>query len=116
MVNRELNQRLYYSISEVAEITGLRPYVLRFWEKEFPNLRPKKNRAGNRTYQIKDIDLIKQIKELLYENGFTIEGARSKLRNSHNDKPDKSDLQNTRLRSLLVEIKKELENILKLLD
>ncbi len=116
MASRELNQRLYYSISEVAEITGLKPYVLRFWEKEFPNLRPKKNRAGNRTYQIKDIDLIKQIKELLYENCFTIEGARAKLRNSHNDKPDKSDLQNTRLRSLLVEIKKELENILKLLD
>ena len=116
MASRELNQRLYYSISEVAEITGLKPYVLRFWEKEFPNLRPKKNRAGNRTYQIKDIDLIKQIKELLYENGFTIEGARAKLRNSHNDKPDKSDLQNTRLRSLLVEIKKELENILKILD
>ena len=116
MASRELNQRLYYSISEVAEITGLKPYVLRFWEKEFPHLRPKKNRAGNRTYQIKDIDLIKQIKELLYENGFTIEGARAKLRNSHNDKPDKSDLQNTRLKSLLVEIKKELENILKLLD
>ena len=116
MASRELNQRLYYSISEVAEITGLKPYVLRFWEKEFPNLRPKKNRAGNRTYQIKDIDLIKQIKELLYQNGFTIEGARAKLRNSHNDKPPKSDLQNTRLRSLLVEIKKELENILKLLD
>jgi len=116
LASRELNQRLYYSISEVAEITGLKPYVLRFWEKEFPNLRPKKNRAGNRTYQIKDIDLIKQIKELLYENGFTIEGARAKLRNSHNDKPDKSDLQNTRLKSLLVEIKKELENILKLLD
>lgn len=116
MASRELNQRLYYSISEVAEITGLKPYVLRFWEKEFSNLRPKKNRAGNRTYQLKDIDLIKQIKELLYQNGFTIEGARAKLRNSHNDKPDKSDLQNTRLRSLLVEIKKELENILKLLD
>ena len=116
MASRELNQRLYYSISEVAEITGLKPYVLRFWEKEFPILRPKKNRAGNRTYQLKDIDLIKQIKELLYENGFTIEGARAKLRNTHNDKPDKSDLQNTRLKSLLVEIKKELENILKLLD
>lgn len=116
MTNRELNQRLYYSISEVAEITGLKPYVLRFWEKEFPILRPKKNRAGNRTYQLKDIDLIKQIKELLYESGFTIEGARAKLRNSHNDKPDKSDLQNTRLKSLLVEIKKELENILKILD
>ena len=116
MATRELNQRLYYSISEVAEITGLKPYVLRFWEKEFPNLRPKKNKAGNRTYQLKDIDLIKQIKELLYENGFTIEGARAKLRNSHNDKPGKSELQNTRLRSLLVEIKKELENISKLLN
>jgi len=116
LATRNLNERLYYSISEVAEITGIKAYVLRFWEKEFPNLRPKKNKAGNRTYQLKDIDLIKQIKDLLYENGFTIEGARAKLRNSHNDKPDRSELQNTRLKSLLVEIKKELENILKLLD
>ncbi len=116
MASRELNQRLYYSISEVAEITGLKPYVLRFWEKEFPNLRPKKNKAGNRTYQLKDIDLIKQIKDLLYHNGFTIEGAKAKLRNSKNDKPNQSEIQNTRLKSLLVEIKKELEGILKLLD
>ncbi len=116
MATKNLNQRLYYSISEVAEITGLKAYVLRFWEKEFPLLRPKKNKAGNRIYQLKDIDLIKQIKDLLYENGFTIEGAKAQLRNSKNDKPDQSQIQNTRLKSLLVEIKKELESILKLLD
>ncbi len=116
MASKNLNQRLYYSISEVAEITGLKAYVLRFWEKEFPNLRPKKSKAGNRIYQLKDIDLIKQIKDLLYQNGFTIEGAKAKLRNSKNDKPDHTELQNTRLKSLLIEIKKELESILKLLD
>ncbi len=116
MALKNLNQRLYYSISEVAEITGIKPYVLRFWEKEFPSLRPKKNKAGNRTYQLKDIDLINQIKHLLYENGFTIEGAKAKLKNEKNEKERQVEVQNARFKSLLVEIKKELESILKLLD
>jgi DNA-binding transcriptional MerR regulator len=58
----------------------LKPYVLRFWEKEFPMLRPKKNRAGNRVYQRKDIDLVLRIKHLLYKEGFTIDGARNRIR------------------------------------
>lgn len=73
-------ERRYYSIADVAEETQLKPYVLRFWEKEFPALRPKKNRAGNRTYQRKDIELIFRIKHLLYDEGFTIKGARDRLK------------------------------------
>lgn len=73
----ELSGKLYYSISEVSGITGIKQYVLRFWEKEFSDLKPKKNRAGNRTYQLKDIELVNRIKNLLYEEGFTIEGARA---------------------------------------
>jgi len=72
-------EKLYYSISEVAEMTDVKPYVLRFWEKEFPLLRPKKNRGGNRTYQKREIALVSRIKNLLYEQGYTIEGARQKL-------------------------------------
>jgi DNA-binding transcriptional MerR regulator len=72
-------EKLYYSISEVAEMTDVKPYVLRFWEKEFPLLRPKKNRGGNRTYQKREIALVNRIKNLLYEQGYTIEGARQKL-------------------------------------
>lgn len=73
-------ERLYHSISEVGEMLNIKPYVLRFWEKEFPTLRPKKNRAGNRIYQKKDIELLEQIRDLLYKDGYTILGARHKLR------------------------------------
>jgi DNA-binding transcriptional MerR regulator len=71
--------KVYYSISEVCEQTGLEPHVLRYWESEFPQLRPKKNRAGNRAYREKDIRVILDIKRLLYEEKFTIPGARKKL-------------------------------------
>lgn len=73
-------KKLYYSIGEVSEITGLKQYVLRYWETEFPSLTPSKKRAGNRTYREKDIQLIRFIKHLLYEKRFTIEGAKQKLK------------------------------------
>ncbi|MFC1799547.1 MerR family transcriptional regulator [Candidatus Eisenbacteria bacterium] len=71
--------KLYYSITEVAELTNVKPHVLRYWETEFKALRPKKNRAGNRTYRAGDIKLIRDIKRLLYDDGFTIAGAKKKL-------------------------------------
>ncbi|MFH0919999.1 MAG: MerR family transcriptional regulator [Fibrobacterota bacterium] len=71
--------KMYYSISEVCNETGLEQHVLRYWETEFQSLKPKKNRAGNRAYRKKDIDLIKYIKYLLYEKKFTIQGARKVL-------------------------------------
>ena len=70
-------KKLYYSIGEVSKIVGLKSYVLRYWETEFKQLTPPKNRAGNRTYRQKDIDLILQIKDLLHGKKFTIDGARS---------------------------------------
>jgi len=73
-------ERMYYSIAEVSEETQLKPYVLRFWEKEFPMLHPKKNRAGKRIYQRKDIEVLLRIKHLLYKEGYTIDGARTRLR------------------------------------
>ena len=72
-------KRMYYSISEVCSATSLEPHVLRYWESEFPTLRPKKNRGGKRAYQDKDIEVICQIKRLLYEEKYTISGARQKL-------------------------------------
>jgi DNA-binding transcriptional MerR regulator len=72
------NKKSYYSISEVCAKTGLESHVLRYWETEFPQLRPKKNRAGNRAYRDKDIDIIRCIKYLLYEEQFTILGAKKK--------------------------------------
>jgi DNA-binding transcriptional MerR regulator len=72
-------KKTYYSISEVCTMTTLEPHVLRYWESEFPQLRPKKNRAGNRAYRDKDIDTIEYIKRLLYDEKYTIPGARKKL-------------------------------------
>ena len=70
-------KKLYYSIGEVSKLVDLKSYVLRYWETEFKQLTPPKNRAGNRTYRQKDIDLILKIKDLLHGKKFTIEGARS---------------------------------------
>lgn len=113
----KLDSKIYHSISEVAEMTGLKPYVLRFWEKEFPFLKPKKNRAGNRSYQQKDIDLINQIKHLLYDEGYTIEGAKSRLGNlRHEDEEAKLVSEKMRLKNLLTEIRRELSELLKSLS
>jgi DNA-binding transcriptional MerR regulator len=71
--------KMYYSITEVGEILNLKPHILRYWETEFPILHPKKNRAGNRAYRKKDIEIAKSIKFMLYEEGYTIDGARKKL-------------------------------------
>ena len=73
-------KKLYYSISEVSEITGLKQYVLRYWETEFSQLKPGKNRAGNRIYLSHDVDTIMEIKSLLYDRKFTIKGARQHLK------------------------------------
>ncbi len=80
------SDKLYYSIGEVRAITSLEPYVLRYWETEFPKLKPKKNSGGQRAYQRKDIELILRIKELLYEQGYTIKGARAVLRGERHGK------------------------------
>ncbi len=73
-------KKAYYSIGDVCELTGLKPHVLRYWETQFPPLRPTKNRAGNRAYRPKEIELILLLRNLLYEQKFTIEGARRRLK------------------------------------
>jgi DNA-binding transcriptional MerR regulator len=107
-------EKLYYSISEVARITRLEPYVLRFWEKEFPMLKPKKNRGGNRTYQKHDIELVNQIKHLLYKENFTIEGARNRLRGIKPTEERKEMISSGKYQTIMGEIKKNIEDILKL--
>lgn len=79
-------KKLYYSISEVSKITDIEQYVLRYWETEFEELSPQKNRAGNRIYTNKDIRLILYIKELLREKKYTIEGAKKILENYEQEK------------------------------
>lgn len=110
-------KKLYYSISEVAEKTGLKPYVLRYWETEFVELRPSKNRAGNRTYKEKDIELIFTIKELLYTKKFTIEGARNYLRQQTvEEKVEESTEAANPTEELISNIQSELEGILDVLN
>src|SRR6187455_971676 len=75
----DLDTRLYRSISEVSDLVGVKPHVLRYWETQFSMLRPKKNRAGNRMYRPDEVTLLLRIKELLYQRRFTIAGARRRL-------------------------------------
>jgi len=72
-------KKAYYSIGEVCDLTGLKPHVLRYWETQFDVLRLTKNRAGNRVFRLKDIELVLLVKNLLYDQKYTIEGANQKL-------------------------------------
>ena len=111
----ESNKKLYYSIKEVSEMTELKPYVLRYWEPEFPSLKPSKNRAGNRTYKKQDIQVILDIKKLLYQKKFTIKGAVEELKNRSNNPVEEKILSSSQI-SALSEIKNELKNILNILN
>jgi DNA-binding transcriptional MerR regulator len=74
-------EKLFFKIGEVCDITGVQAHVLRYWESEFPMLAPQKNRAGQRTYRKRDVEMVLRIKELLYEDQYTIAGAKKKLTN-----------------------------------
>ena len=115
-------KKLYYSIGEVSKMMDLKAYVLRYWETEFKQLKPPKNRAGNRTYRQSDIDLILYIKDLLYSKKFTIEGARHQLAMEKDGKKEdvttmaESVQQATPARKeTLLKIKQELETLLEIL-
>ena len=121
-------ERLYYSISEVCDMTGLKPHVLRYWETAFPMLRPQKNQAGNRIYRDKDIQLIKLIQKLLYEDRFTMDGARRRLDEIRNGSagssvsqmeleiPGEGGTGELVQSAVLDEIREEIRGILSLLD
>lgn len=104
-------KKLYYSISEAAEMTGVPAHVLRYWESEFPQLHPKKGRGGNRLYTENDLALLSRIQDLLHNKKFTIAGARKQLELGLDDIPARAD--NT---SVLDEVKSELREILELLN
>ena len=115
-------KKLYYSIGEVSKTTDLKAYVLRYWETEFKQLKPPKNRAGNRTYRQTDIDLILFIKDLLYNKKFTIEGARTQLASIGDDVKTEQKVEKEvpakavpAKKETLVKIKQELETLLELL-
>jgi len=114
-------KKLYYKIREVCEIVGVEAHVLRFWETEFPDLSPPKSKTGQRTYRPKDIELLLRIRKLLYEEGFTIAGARRQLSAGKAAKAPAKAAKAAREQSApssdrLSKVKSELENILTLLD
>jgi DNA-binding transcriptional MerR regulator len=114
----EIPDKLYFKIGEVSELLGVEPYVLRYWETEFPVLSPKKSGTGHRLYRRKDVELLLRIKHLLYEKRFTIEGARQSLHaEAKTPKPKAVKRIQQELFSVdpLPEIRKELGDILKLL-
>ena len=78
-MERKIPNKLFFKIGEVCEITDTQPYVLRYWESEFPALAPAKNTSGQRIYRRRDIETVLRIKQLLYEEGFTIAGAKKRL-------------------------------------
>jgi len=113
--------KMYYTIGEVSDLTGVKPHVLRYWETEFPSLRPKKNRAGNRSYSPRDIKAVLAIRDLLYKEKFTINGARKKLQENFGN-PDTIIKQmaipfsDPQARHVLLSVKKELEELRELLE
>jgi DNA-binding transcriptional MerR regulator len=102
----------YFRIGEVAAIAAVEPYVLRFWETEFPSLRPGKSRSGQRLYARKDVELVLQVRDLLYEEGFTISGARKALRGGG---PDGGEVP-PRTRAVLASVRKEVAELLRLTE
>lgn len=105
-------EKRYFAIGEVSDLCGVKPHVLRYWEQEFPQLRPAKRRGNRRYYRRGDVLLIREIRVLLYEQGFTIGGARQKL--SQVSKGPESQV-GAPPRQVLREIREELEQILQLL-
>ena len=114
-MNEAIAKKVYYSIGEVCDLTGLKPHVLRYWESQFEVLHPSKNRAGNRVYRSKDIELVLLVKHLLYEEKYTIDGANRRLLEMRKQGELKGERQDVLGPEFLAGIKSELEELRDLL-
>jgi DNA-binding transcriptional MerR regulator len=120
--NHISHERLYYRIGEVSRITGLKPHVLRYWETEFKVIKPHKGGSLQRLYRRKDLDLILKIKKLLYQDGFTIAGAKKKIRDLERLENKQMKLRlvekgsNGKDHEFLVALREELKGIRKMLE
>ena len=121
-MEQKIPNKLFFKIGEVCELTETQPYVLRYWESEFPALAPAKNNSGQRIYRRRDIETILRIKSLLYEEGFTIAGAKKKLEQEMKDEGAKGQTPVTRPvadtdpGASMRQIKSGLEDVLQILD
>jgi DNA-binding transcriptional MerR regulator len=124
-MERKIPNKLFFKIGEVCEITDTQPYVLRYWESEFPALAPAKNSSGQRIYRRRDIETVLRIKELLYQEGFTIAGAKKRLETELGGKGDTPGSQaavaaagpaDEKSRAALTQVREQLREILTLLN
>jgi DNA-binding transcriptional MerR regulator len=111
-----------YSIEEVSDLSGLKPHVLRYWESEFPPLKPERSKANQRLYRQKDLDLILHIKRLVHERGFTLQGARKQLDEDLREARQlgqlalELDLDSAHLTGILTKARRQAKGLLELLD
>jgi DNA-binding transcriptional MerR regulator len=118
----EVPVKLYYRIGEVSQIVGVEPHVLRYWETEFRSIRPQKSRKGQRIYSRRDVDRLLKVKDLLYTHGFTIAGARKRLREGGAEPEAARPVEvvaatlPTNTRAVLVELRDEIRRLLSEFD
>lgn len=111
----EIPAKLYFRIGEASSVIGVEPHVLRYWETEFRSIRPKKSARGQRVYSRRDVETLARVKELLYDQGFTIAGAKRRLRERGVEPPDPGDPsveEARRMREALLELRGELSGLL----
>ena len=113
-----LPDKVYFKIGEVARILRVEPYVLRYWETEFELLKPGKAPSRHRLYRKRDVELLLEIKRLLYSEGYTIEGARKRLKEDRKEERRqlKLPLSDSKYRNTLIRIKKDLQSLHKMLS
>jgi DNA-binding transcriptional MerR regulator len=115
MTDQPVAKKVYYSIGEVCDLTGLKPHVLRYWETQFRVLNPTKNRAGNRVYRSRDVEVVLLVKHLLYDEKYTIEGANQELIEMRREGEMKEEGHDVVAPDFLTGIKTELEQLRALL-
>jgi DNA-binding transcriptional MerR regulator len=109
-VATEIPDKQYFKIGEVAEIAGVEPYVLRYWETEFKSIRPEKTRSNQRLYRRRDVETVLTIKKLLYDEGFRIDGAKRRLRELAGEEPS------LQAKALAERVRQALDELEKIVD
>jgi DNA-binding transcriptional MerR regulator len=114
----QLPDKLYFKIGEVADLVGVKPYILRYWETEFSVIKPTKAKSKHRLYRRKDVEALLQIKQLLHTERFTIEGARKRMKSLSKDdrRQGQLPLVERTYRNLLIRIKKDIEALHRMLS
>ena len=117
-MDRQIPDKLFFRIGEVSKIADIEPYVLRYWESEFWQLRPVKNKSGQRIYKKKDVEIVLEIKRLLYEELYTIPGAKKRLniRTKHTNEQLSFEFNRDNMIKIIDNLKKSLRSILVILD